>query len=70
MTHDNERPSLTELLDRVDLSHMSKVEIIRLHAEAERAEYISRVFHSAVSKIKAFFTAKKPVIVGSPVRHA
>jgi hypothetical protein len=48
---------------------MSNAEIIRLRAEAARAEYISECVHSLLSKIKSVFSNKKPAIAPG-VSHA
>jgi hypothetical protein len=69
MSNNVESPSLVELMDRLDLSSMSNTEIIRLRAEAARAEYICECVHSLISKIRSVFSNKKPAIAAS-VSHA
>ncbi len=69
MRHNNELPRLEELLDRSDLSHVEKMDLVQRHAEAKRAEYIADCLESLAARIKAVFTAENP-LMGSPVRHA
>lgn len=69
MSNTIESPSLVELMDRLDLSSMSNAEIIRLRAEAARAEYISECVHGLFGKIKSVFSSKKPAAAAS-VSHA
>jgi hypothetical protein len=59
MSHNIENPTLTELLDRLDLSSMNDIEVIRLRAEAARAEYISNALHGLIGKIKSLFGDRK-----------
>ncbi|NVK40507.1 MAG: hypothetical protein HWE39_04625 [Oceanospirillaceae bacterium] len=72
MTNDakNPTPTLSELLNRLDLSHLPQTEIIRLQAEAARAEYISECVAKVSSKIKALFAARKTEVNASVIRHA
>ncbi len=70
MSRDIENPNLVELLDRLDLSSMSNVEVIRLRAEAARAEYISEVLHNLISKVKSLFCACKKTTTTTDVSHA
>lgn len=69
MSRNTEVPSMVELMDRLDLSSMTETEIIRLRAEAARAEYISECMHSLFSKIKALFSTSKTAAVHK-VSHA
>ncbi len=69
MSHNIEKPTLVEMLDRLDLSNMSETEVIRMRAEAERAEYISNALHSLIGKIKSLFGTRKDT-VASGVSHA
>ncbi|UTW11762.1 hypothetical protein [Marinobacterium rhizophilum] len=69
MSHNIENPTLTELLERIDLSSMSDVEVVRLRAEAARAEFISNALHSLIGKIKSLFSDRKTTAAAG-VSHA
>lgn len=70
MSRDIENPSLVELLDRLDLSSMSETEVIRMRAEAARAEYISEALHKLFGKVKSLFCACKTTTTSADVSHA
>jgi hypothetical protein len=70
MSRDIENPSLVELLDRLDLSSMSETEVIRLRAEAARAEYISEALHNLFGKVKSLFCTCKNATTTADVSHA
>jgi len=71
MSNEARTPTLTELLDRVDLSKLPQTEIIRLQAEAARAEYIAELVAGVYGKVKALIKGRKPATVNaSGLRHA
>lgn len=69
MSDNTKVPSMVELMDRLDMSSMTETEIIRLRAEAARAEYLSECMHSLCSKIKSLFSTSKTTAVHK-VSHA
>ncbi|MDH2435649.1 hypothetical protein WH50_16975 [Pokkaliibacter plantistimulans] len=70
MKDDIKNLSVVELLDRVDLSHYDKTEIIRLRAEVERAEFVAACITGFVNKVKALFVSKKDELSVAGARHA
>ncbi len=71
MSNEASNPTLTELLNRVDLSHLPQTEIIRLQAEAARAEYVAELVATLYGKFKTLIKGHKPsAIKASGLRHA
>ncbi|GGO76706.1 hypothetical protein GCM10011348_04550 [Marinobacterium nitratireducens] len=71
MSNEASNPGLEALIERIDLSALPQTEIIRLKAEAARAEYISSAIVTLTARIKAAFTGRKSAAAGlSGLHHA